>query len=115
VRTSNNSGRGDCEHGSLGRFPNRWHALEDFALENEVAGVVALGEKVVFVERLRVYGVSEDVVLHVLQREITFGNGGEAVHPVGNGQLVGGGLLLHQAPPKGNPKKGRITRNYSAV
>ncbi len=88
----------------LSDFPADGHALEDFVLENEVAGVVALGEEKIFVERFGADDVSEDVVLHVLQCEFAFGNGGETAHPVGDGELIRDRLLLHGAPPKGNPQ-----------
>src|ERR1700730_14712292 len=72
----------------LADLPADGHALEDFVLENEVAGVVALREKQIFVERFGADHVSEDVVLHVLQREFRLRDGGETRHPIGDGQLI---------------------------
>src|ERR1700730_606401 len=91
----------------LADLPADGHAIEDFVLENEVAGVIALGEEEVFVEGFGANDVSEDVVLHVLQRELALGYAGESTHPFGDNQLIGGGLLLHQAPPNGNPRTKR--------
>ena len=88
----------------LADLPTDGHALEDVVLENEVAGVVALGEKEIFVERFGPDCVADDVVLHVLQSELRLRDGGETCHPIGDGELIRGQLLLHSAPPNGNPE-----------
>src|ERR1700730_13947406 len=88
----------------LADFPADRHALEDVVFENEIARVVAIGEEAIFVESFGAHGMEKDVVLNVLQREITLGNGGETFYPVRDGQSSRGHLFLHGAPPKGNPE-----------
>jgi hypothetical protein len=79
----------------LADFPADGHALEEIVFENEVAGVVALGEETIFVEALGAHGVVEDVVLHDFESEVALGNGSEALDPVGDGELLDGELFLH--------------------
>jgi hypothetical protein len=58
----------------LAYFPADGHALEEVVFENEIAGVVSLGEEKVFVERLGFNGVLDDVVLNNFEREIALGD-----------------------------------------
>src|ERR1700694_865655 len=83
----------------LADLPADGHALEDFVLEDEIAGVVALRKIAIFVERLRAHGVTDDVVLDVLQREFTLGDAGETFHPIRDDELFGRDVLCHRAPP----------------
>jgi len=81
----------------LADFPADGHALEEIVFENEIAGVVALGEEAIFFEALGAYGVVKDVVLDVFEREVALGDGGEALNPVGDGELFDGELFWHGA------------------
>jgi hypothetical protein len=84
----------------LANFPADGHAFEDFVFEDEVAGVVALGIEAVFFESVGTDGVAEDVVLNVFEGEVALGDGGEAFHPIGDGELFGCKFLRHQKPPR---------------
>jgi hypothetical protein len=90
----------------LAYFPADGHALEDVVLENEIAGVIALGEEEIFVERLRADGMAEDVVLDIREGEFVLGNAGETFDPVSDCELFGGHLLVHAAPQMGFGMRG---------
>src|SRR5205085_2348044 len=83
----------------LADFPANGHTFEDFIFEDEIAGVAALGEEEVFVERFGTDGVVEDIVLDISEREIALGDGGEIFDPVGDGELFGNELFGHGRPP----------------
>jgi hypothetical protein len=82
----------------LADFPADGHAFEDIVLENEIAGVVSFGEEKIFVESLRTNGMAKDVILNIFDGEIALGNGGETLDPIGDRELLGGHLLVHEAP-----------------
>jgi len=90
--------------GELADFPADGHTLEEIVFENEIAGVAALGEEKIFVERVRADVILDDEVLHVFEREVSGGDGGETFDPVGDGKLGGGEIVGHREPP----------RNYNA-
>src|ERR1700682_2354101 len=46
----------------LASFPTNGHALEDVVFEDEIAGVIALGEEEILVERFGANGVVEDIL-----------------------------------------------------
>ena len=73
-------------------------------LEDEVAGVVALGERAVFVERFRADGVAEDVVLDIFEGEVALGDGRQSLHPVGDRHALGLYLFLHRASERQSGK-----------
>jgi 23S rRNA (adenine2503-C2)-methyltransferase len=98
---------------SLADFPADGHALEDVVLENEIAGVVALGEEKIFVESLRADGMAKDVVLDIREGEFAIGNAGETLDPVRDGKLFGGHLLVHEAPQVGFGKR-EPAQDYNA-
>ena len=79
----------------LADFPADGHALEEIVFENEIAGVIALGEKAIFVEALGADGMVEDVVLDVLEREVALGDGDKGFDPVGDGELLDSKLFWH--------------------
>jgi len=79
----------------LADFPADGHALEKIVFENEIPGVVALGEEAIFIEALGADGVVEDVVLDVFEREVALGDGGEGFDPVGDGELLDNELFWH--------------------
>jgi 23S rRNA (adenine2503-C2)-methyltransferase len=97
----------------LGDFPADGHALEDIVLENEIAGVVAFGEKKIFVEGLRADRMAKDVVLNILEREFALGDGGETLDPIGDRDLLSGNLLVHDVPRIGFGKQGP-SEDYNA-
>jgi hypothetical protein len=80
-------------------FPTNGHALEDFVLEDEIAGVVALRKIAVLFERFGSHRVADDVVLDVIESEIAPGDRREALHPISDSELFGCDVLCHQAPP----------------
>jgi hypothetical protein len=43
-----------------------------------------------------------------LQGEVAFGDGGEALHPIGDVELLGCDVLRHRKPPSGNPERAGI-------
>jgi hypothetical protein len=97
----------------LADFPADGHALEEIIFENEIAGVVALGEEAIFFEALGADGMVEDVVLDVFQSEATLGDGSEAFDPVGDRNLLDGEFPWHGekiiAPKEaGEPAKKKI-------
>src|SRR5580765_964938 len=68
--------------------------------------------------------MANNVVLDVFQGELAHRNGGEAFHPIGDGELLGCEFLRHRAPPihvrpqsgrQGNPEKRGLLRNYSVI
>ena len=79
----------------LADFPADGHALEKIVFEDEIPGVVALGEEAIFFEALGADGVVEDIVLDVFEREIALGDGGEGFDPVGDGELLDSELFWH--------------------
>ena len=87
----------------LADFPTDGHALEEIALENEIAGVIPLREKEIFFERFGTDGVLDDVVLDSIESEFALGDCGEAFDPVGDGERLDSKLFLHDKkiiPPK---------------
>jgi hypothetical protein len=82
----------------LTHFPADGHAFEDVVLENEIAGVIALGVEEILVESVRADGMAKDVVLNIREGEFMLGNAGETFDPVRDSELFGGHLLLHAAP-----------------
>ena len=83
--------------GELADFPADGHTFEKIVFENEIARVVALGEEAIFFEALGADGMVEDVILDVFEREVALGDGGEALNPVGDGELFDGELFWHGA------------------
>jgi hypothetical protein len=81
---------------ALADFPTDGHALEEGILENEIASVAALGEEAVFFEGLGADVVGHHVVLYGFKSEVPLVKGGEIIHPGGDGELFGDGLLRHQ-------------------
>lgn len=79
----------------LADFPADGHALEEIVLENEIARVIAFGEKEVLVERFGLNGVLDDVVLDGFERESALGDGGEGFDPVGDRESLDGELFWH--------------------
>lgn len=79
----------------LADFPADGHALEEIIFENEIARVIAFGEKAIFVERFGAHGVLDDVVLDIFEGEAALGNGRKAFDPVGDGELFDGELFWH--------------------
>ena len=87
----------------LADFPADGHALEEIIFENEIAGVVAFGEKEIFFDGFGADGVADDVVLHIFEREVALGDRGEAFDPIGDGERLDGELFWHGRkiiPPK---------------
>src|SRR5882762_4528885 len=84
----------------LADFPADSHALENVVLENEIAGVIALGEEEILFQRLRKDGVLQNVVLYRFQRELAVGHGCQALHPLVDGESLRRNfhLFLHVAP-----------------
>jgi hypothetical protein len=79
----------------LPNFPTDSHALEEIVFENQVAGVIAFGEKEIFFERLGTDGVLDDVVLDRFESEGALRERDEAFDPVSDGELLDGELFLH--------------------
>jgi len=79
----------------LADFPADGHTLEKVVLENEIASVVAFGEKKIFFQRFWTHGVADDVVLDIFESEVAFGDGGKAFDPVNDGERFDGELILH--------------------
>jgi hypothetical protein len=77
----------------LADFPADGHALEEVVFENEIARVIAFGEKEIFFEGLGTNRVANDVVLDILEREIALGDSGKALDPVGDSELLDGELF----------------------
>jgi hypothetical protein len=105
----------------LADFPADGHALEEIIFENEIASVAALGEEKIFFEGVGADVILDDEVLHVREREIFGGDGGEIFDPVGDGELRGRYFIKHQKPPtdysaakeatkrkKGYPREGEL-------
>jgi len=82
----------------LADFPADGHAFEDSIFEYEIAGVVAFGEEEIFIERLRTDGAAKDVILNIFEVEIALGDSGETLDPIGDRELLGGHLLVHDVP-----------------
>ena len=80
-------------------FPANRHALEEFILENQVSRVAAFGKIAIFVQTLRKDGMANDIVLNILEREITDGNGGKVFHPFSDGELFDSDVSCHGLPP----------------
>jgi len=57
--------------------------------------------------------MTKDVVLNILEREIAFGDGGETLDPIGDRELLGGHLFVHDVPQIEFVKQG-LARDYSA-
>src|ERR1700722_1069671 len=79
----------------LSDFPADRHTLEEIVFENEIASVIPFGEEAVLVEGLRMDGVVNDVVLDIFERKVALGDSGEALDPVGDGELLDGKLFWH--------------------
>jgi hypothetical protein len=86
--------------GELADFPADRHTFEEIVLEDEVAGVTALGEIEIFFEGVRADVMLDDKVLDVFEREILCRDGGEVFDPVRDGELVGGEFVEHERPPR---------------
>jgi hypothetical protein len=76
-------------------FPADGHALEEIILEDEIARVIAFGEEAILVERFGTDGVLDDIVLDIFERKVALGDSGEALDPIGDGQLIDGELFWH--------------------
>lgn len=79
----------------LADFPADGHALEEIVFEDEIARVIPLREKTIFVERRGLHGMLDNVVLHSFESEAARGNGGEVLDPVGDRELFDGKLFWH--------------------
>jgi hypothetical protein len=77
----------------LADFPADGHALEKIILENKIARVIAFGEEAILVERFGTDGVLYDVVLDIFKRKVAFRDSGEALDPIGDGELIDGELF----------------------
>jgi len=82
----------------LASFPADRQTLEDIVAEDEIAGVITLGEKEILVESFRENGMTKNVVLDVFEGEFALGDGGQALDPIGDGELFGGELFVHDLP-----------------
>src|SRR5262249_17458333 len=69
------------------------HALENLVLEDQVARVIALREKQILVQRLRLHVMPQHVVLHVFQSELALRDCCQSLHPIGNRQFLGNGFV----------------------
>jgi hypothetical protein len=69
----------------LADFPADGHAFENVIFEDEIAGVVSLGEEEIFVESVRADRMAKDVVLDIRECEFAIGNAGETFDPVRDG------------------------------
>jgi len=101
----------------LADFPADGHALEEIISENEIACVIAFGEKQIPVERFGADAVLHDVVLDIFESELALVDGGESFDPIGDGELFDGGFLRHSVPPMKCVRSGRqwgLLINYSA-
>jgi len=87
--------------GELADLPADGHALEKIVLEDEVAGVAALGEMEIFVEGFGADVILNNEVLDILEREVFGGDGGQVFDPVGDGDLGGGEVVGHGGASKG--------------
>ena len=83
----------------LADFPADGHTFEKIILENEVAGVAALGEENIFFEGVGADMMLDDKVLDVFEGEFFGGDGSEILNPVGDGKLRGRDFIEHQKPP----------------
>jgi hypothetical protein len=108
----------------LADFPTNGHALEDFVLEDEIAGVVALRKIAVFVERFGAHRVVDDVVLNTLEGEVALADGSETFHPIRDGELFRSDVSCHgslrftcacKAGYKAILRKRGLPQNYSAI
>jgi len=88
----------------LADVPAEGHALEQIVAEDEVARVISFGEKAISFEALGMNGVADDVVLDILQGEVGFGDGREALHPIVDVEFFRCDGLRHTMPP--NPGLG---------
>ena len=79
----------------LADFPAYGHALEEIIFEDEIARVIALGEEAILVKRFRADSVLHDEVLDSFESEVALGDSGEALDPIGDGQLIDGELFWH--------------------
>jgi hypothetical protein len=84
----------------LADFPTNGHAFEKIIFEDKVASVTALGEMKIFVERFGTDVMARDVFLHIAERKISGGDGGEFFDPVRDGDLGGGEVVGHEVPPR---------------
>jgi len=82
----------------LAGFPADGQTFKDIVAENEIAGVVALGEKEILVEGFWQSGMVKNIILDVLQGELALRDGGETLDPIGDGELFGGKLFVHGVP-----------------
>jgi 23S rRNA (adenine2503-C2)-methyltransferase len=93
--------------GELADFPADGHTFEEVVLENEIAGVAALGEIEVFAEGFGANVMARDELLHAFKREVFGGDSGEIFYPVGNGELFDGEIIGHEGPPR-NYSSGKV-------
>jgi hypothetical protein len=82
----------------LANFPADRHAFEDIVAENEIAGVIALGEKEILVKGFRENGMAKKVILNVFEVELALRDVGEILDPIGDDKLFGGKLFVHGMP-----------------
>jgi hypothetical protein len=93
---------------ALANLPTNGHALKQSIFENQVARVISLGEIAILVQSFRAHVVTDDVVLDIFESEVALGNGGDALHPIGDGEQFGCDVLWHEAPPDDNPENAGI-------
>jgi len=77
----------------LADFPANGHTLEKIVFENQIAGVISFREEEIFLECFGADGVVNNVVLNIFERKIALGDSGEAIDPVGDGELLDGQLF----------------------
>ena len=91
-------------------FPADGHALEHVVLENEIAGVIALGPEKIFLDGLRTDLMGDDEILDGIEGEIAFGNGGEFLDPVGDVKLRGSDRIGHESLKQNYSGEKRATK-----
>jgi hypothetical protein len=82
----------------LASFPADGQTFKNIVSEDEIARVIALGEKEIFVEGFRENGMAKNVILDVFEGEFALRDGGQALDPIGDGELFGGELFVHDLP-----------------
>jgi hypothetical protein len=92
----------------LANFPADGQTLEDMVAENEIAGVIALGEKEILVKGFRENSMVKNIILDVLEGELALRDGGKALDPIGDDELFAGNLFVHGVPHiRVRPRGGR--------
>jgi hypothetical protein len=77
----------------LADFPTNGHTLEEIIFENQIASVISFGEEEILFECFGADGMVNNVILNIFERKITLGNSGQALDPVGDGELLDGELF----------------------